>query len=682
MNMEEPPAKRSRRMPCPCNRCKGKERDHRTVFSHLGASNLELVISNTSTVSTESSTHDMHDIMVEASDDDLSSNSSFEHQTTDSPLLKASPCPSNDKVDIYVLKEVGIKLNFGHSQPEIEQHLQNTAELLGDKRIPTTWADTLKHLRKLGYCDPLHHKVCVGDNHSVLLKKAMDKCPVCNRARESCIDYYVLGLNFHDWFITEDRCTRLLTHWNEHSEWLNKPNEDIHQRIELWHGERFRELSYFWDPTVSTLLPEMCPSCNSIIPATTISSGEPLERSAQFRIVCPTCISECHVVPRYMNGDPRNQAIIFHIDGWNPHSTSSKHSIAAITVSSACMSKLDRCANKNARVFSFIPVHQLPRDCPHKYDAFLEPLVKELEDLYINGMEVYFHSPVPGYSEGKSLATLRALPLLLTADSKAHAEVGLTAAGGRKGCRRCEVVGEYVASKNHYYYGNFATRHSHRSTPRSLETNRKYGKDADQAATTTQRKALVRETGVTGESILYRLHDLCGFNPIKDSVIDAMHAVVLNLIRTEIEKHLLHDMGPNKGRRPLDRKTLEGGVLERQDLAAGLACVPWTCELKDGRVPHVTLSEPNGPHKLGFWKSEEFSKFAIVAPYVLHNRIPRDAYRCFVLLTKIHHLVFSKHLRINGWTNDHIELLEHLLWKHAIQYESIYAWISSMHGEC
>ena len=62
-------------------------------------------------------------------------------------------------------------------------------------------------------------------------------------------------------------------------------------------------------------------------------------------------------------------------------------------------------------------------------------------------------------------------------------------------------------------------------------------------ATTTQRKALVRETGVTGESILYRLHRLCGFNPIKDSVIDAMHVVVLNLVRTEIEKHLPCDIG-------------------------------------------------------------------------------------------------------------------------------------------
>ena len=125
------------------------------------------------------------------------------------------------------------------------------------------------------------------------------------------------------------------------------------------------------------------------------------------------------------------------------------HPIAAITVSSACMPKLDGSANKNACEFSFTPVHQLLRDHPHKYDAYLEPLVKELEDLYINGMEVYFHLSVP---EGNNVATLRALPLLLTADSKS------VVVEGRKGCRCCEDVGEYVAgSKNHYCYGTTQT---------------------------------------------------------------------------------------------------------------------------------------------------------------------------------------------------------------------------------
>ena len=79
-----------------------------------------------------------------------------------------------------------------------------------------------------------------------------------------------------------------------------------------------------------------------------------------------------------MQGDPRNQAILIHEDGWAPHSTSSKHSIAAITITKACMSKLDRSRNKNAQVYSFIPVNQLPKDSPHKFDAFFDPLLTEI----------------------------------------------------------------------------------------------------------------------------------------------------------------------------------------------------------------------------------------------------------------------------------------------------------------
>ena len=41
------------------------------------------------------------------------------------------------------------------------------------------------------------------------------------------------------------------------------------------------------------------------------------------------------------------------------------------------MSKLDHSANTNA----FVPVDQLPKDSPHKLDAFFEPLITETEDL-------------------------------------------------------------------------------------------------------------------------------------------------------------------------------------------------------------------------------------------------------------------------------------------------------------
>ena len=82
--------------------------------------------------------------------------------------------------------------------------------------------------------------------------------------------------------------------------------------------------------------------------------------------------------------------------------------------------------------------------------------------------------------------------------------------------------------------------------------------------------------------------------------------------------------------------------------------------------------DPGGKHKLGFWKSEEFSKLSLVAPYILHSQIPKEPYECFCLLTRIHQPIFSKELRIDGWTQHHIKLLHNLLWKHAILLESLY----------
>ena len=129
--------------------------------------------------------------------------------------------------------------------------------------------------------------------------------------------------------------------------------------------------------------------------------------------------------------------------------------------------------------------------------------------------------------------------------------------------------------------------------PRFAVNNRKSGKDADCAPNPTQQKALTKATGVTGETILYRLYDLCNFDPVYDQVVDAMHALVINLIRTELSKML----------RPIEenvavelRDTKKGGVLKPQDLNNALKCINWTSELKDGRLPYIYN---NSQSKLG-----------------------------------------------------------------------------------
>lgn len=183
-------------------------------------------------------------------------------------------------------------------------------------------------------------------------------CSVCSKPWNDCVDYYCLGLRFRDWFVTTEQCDKLLSHWEQRNEWLNKFGEaEEHARTELWHGKRFQELSWFWDPESEFILPEKCPLCSRVVPSRTVSESlsSRCAVGSRIEINCPTCKDNFVTYARTARGDPRNQAIVIHEDGWCPFSTSSKNSIAAITVTNACMTKVDRADAKNAGVTHLFP---------------------------------------------------------------------------------------------------------------------------------------------------------------------------------------------------------------------------------------------------------------------------------------------------------------------------------------
>ena len=101
--------------------------------------------------------------------------------------------------------------------------------------------------------------------------------------------------------------------------------------------------------------------------------------------------------------------------------------------------------------------------------------------MYIHGEEVFFKAEIEGISPSDDFPTSCVLPLLITADSRAHSEIGLTAAGGYCGCRRCTVIGTYIQEKRHYYYGNFRCPFRFRCALRTAEDNRVKGRQVDQA---------------------------------------------------------------------------------------------------------------------------------------------------------------------------------------------------------
>ena len=108
---------------------------------------------------------------------------------------------------------------------------------------------------------------------------------------------------------------------------------------------------------------------------------------------------------------------------------------------------------------------------------------------------------------------------------------------------------------------------------------------------TTVRSNLAKQSGYTGLSILHRLHRLYGFNVIFDTVFDMMHNIPLNVVNKHINRYLTNDSITPEIKSTLDKR---------------LKAVPWTSELKSGRVPKSCT-------KIGRWKAEEYRKFAFPA---------------------------------------------------------------------
>ena len=105
------------------------------------------------------------------SDDCLNTDAycTYDEQPSTSPEQIVCHLP-NEQVQRYILHEVKLKLDHGHSISVTEDHLRNAATLIGGCQIPTKWSEVLKLMKSLGYRDPKHFKVCVTQDHSCLLE--------------------------------------------------------------------------------------------------------------------------------------------------------------------------------------------------------------------------------------------------------------------------------------------------------------------------------------------------------------------------------------------------------------------------------------------------------------------------------------------------------------------------------
>ncbi|MCO5591175.1 hypothetical protein L7F22_045156 [Adiantum nelumboides] len=510
---------------------------------------------------------------------------------------------------------------------------------LNSYNVPQNFSDILKFYKMKGMVTPQEWKLCIGTekyahdprafqpskedalNAGALLclcqnggrprclkrdcKRCSEKCPTCKRQRREMVSFLYLSLidQLKSLCQSEVYCHDFLTMWRDKDKWLGKQVSDYPKRIhEVWHGEKVRLYQEFWDPDSFWQAPVVCPNVNCkmayrAFPETLASkellSGWDAEEEV-YEFFCTKCNEKIHEEPKFVQGDPRNFSFLLHWDGFQAASTTLKNSaVVEIVVLNG---------GKESKIGS-IPVLFLPlsnKELEKKHgdilSAFLQPLILELENMYLEGIEMDFVYPKDKIHEslpsGRSI--LRGILMMCT--EKRNVEDMWTAIRKAKRC---------------------STREAKDKT--------------------------LQEAGLSGQSILWRLYHLYGFDISKDLVYDTMHVLSLNLFQKYVKK-MMSTASTNM------KKEIDNA------LKAVTRAIPKTI-VNAGRWPR----NPSKHYKM--FKAEECQKFVQwCLPHVLNvvNGISAENIQLGMLLVDVAHLFFSCSRR-RGWTAEDIKMGRSLL---------------------
>ena len=252
---------------------------------------------------------------------------------TDSCGSTVEECDSVDKdIVVAVLEAFKLAEEMNCSQKHFlslieygkKLYCTNKSEEIS-KKWPTTLLACMKVLKEAGYVEPQAFYVCLDTTHPTLwnvMPSIHDKCKYCSKT--GTIPFYYLSIEdkIRRWCSSEDFCYKMLAHWHDQNTWLHSSHNPTPLK-EIWHGQQFKRLSWFWDPEKEWLLPTRCNFCKLVVSSDVISSF--LSKNSN-EVECPHCYHKFVHQPQYTKGDPRNIALIGHWDGWQPFSTSIKHS--------------------------------------------------------------------------------------------------------------------------------------------------------------------------------------------------------------------------------------------------------------------------------------------------------------------------------------------------------------------
>ena len=512
-----------------------------------------------------------------------------------------------------------------------------------EKYWPSNWRETERLLKEEGYEDPKQYFICLDESHHAnydIMEDKNSRCRFCGKP--GAIEYYYLGLpqKVKLWCSDESMCQKMAKLWEEKDHWLHHEGPWFPLK-EVWDGSRFSEVSWFWDPDCEWLLPTRCDFCSSVLSAEEIEGS--LFDGQSYMVICPECGSKNTCKGEKAKGNPRNIALIGHWDGWYPFRSKANHSCGAIEVSVLNLSRKDRCCTDEVYVVGFVPCYKVPNKRACALDPFLEPLVRDLEDSFMRGTKVKYATDVIGGCSTVVETVVRCLLLLWTGDYPAQCEVGKFINCGIFPCRRHYLRGTNIANRSTYYIANNRHRIRFPVQPRVLVDEVPRMSQIEEEDRPTVRSSLARQSGYTGLSILHRLHKLYGFNIILDTVFDMMHNIPLNVVSKHLNCYL-------------NEETFDKSAFDER-----LKRMPWTSELKDGRIPKSCS-------KTGHWRAEEYRKFAFPASEcILGGLIDDEQFKIWVLAARMAEMVY--YYGRNGWQEHDLYLFENLAKRHMILVE-------------
>ena len=147
-------------------------------------------------------------------------------------------------------------------------------------------------------------------------------------AKNQAAYYLCLSDKIKRWCQDALFCEKMTTHWREKDHWLKPEHDKCFKKCEIWHGSRFAEFAWFLDPTAQWLLPALCPLRKHAVNSKDVDEAckQNMNADGTVSMECTNCCNCFNHLPKSTRGDPRNIALIGHWDGWQPFSTSSKHS--------------------------------------------------------------------------------------------------------------------------------------------------------------------------------------------------------------------------------------------------------------------------------------------------------------------------------------------------------------------